>query len=345
MKKTLLYSLLCTAVCLLACNKFENVSSVIDQPMTVRASMNTSDTDVTKTSLNMSTLELTWAEGDNIRVFSDCMDPSSNYGTYWDNECIFTIDNEDAGKKTASFTYSNALSTISDLSWAGVNRFVAYYPGKRVSEKAQTILYNSWGSDKFTYIKVSLPHDQIYYSAGGPDPKLLAMRAEWTDDPKDLEFKHLFCILRLPVYNTSGSDVHLNGIRFEKEANDELAEPKKYFRQPTGNVYRDERYKKADSDNTTTQANWYTVNGQGYDYAMVYSGGISTNPLSTNSDSPSYFYLVVNENYGEGSAKSYGHIKITIIPTEGSNKSFTLDREVSDLRAGYMYTLPAINWH
>lgn len=345
MKKTLLYSLLCTAVCLLACNKFENVSSVIDQPMTVRASMNTSDTDVTKTSLNMSTLELTWAEGDNIRVFSDCMDPSSNYGTYWDNECIFTIDNEDAGKKTASFTYSNALSTISDLSWDGVNRFVAYYPGSIASGKAQVRLNSTWGSANFAYIKVSLPSDQTYYSAGGPDPKLLAMRAEWTDNPKELDFKHLFCILRLPVYNTSGSPVYLKGIRFDKEANDEGAVPKKLFRQPSGYVYRDSRYKKADGVNTDTQADWITVNGQGKDYVQVYQGGISTNPLSTDSESPSYFYLVVNENYGEGGAKSYGHIRITITPTEGAAKSFTFNSEVSDLSAGHMYTLPAIDWN
>ena len=319
MKKSIIaLGVVAMATLLLACNK-QN-PTIEKTPMTISAAIEEPDGgDATKISFDRETNQVTWADGDVVRVFaplkSDLRPASGNGRLNTFNVTSISLDG-----KTASFV----ADEVHDWEDAGQARAIygAVY-GADVFGSYQGVQARTGGGDAYM-LTATLGSFQRYSSANNPIKQLLFMTSQTVNisgtdySPlQDLRFHHKTAIVKIPVKNTGGS-ITLKDIEI------------------TGNKINGEYY--GPWVNYTTYTPFI-----GGDLSSEASSGNRTTLFSISSTLNStlrYYYIVIWPG-----TTTAGNFKIKLRDSSDNTKTFTYNGGDFTAEAGHVYKFPVIDWN
>lgn len=317
MKKTV-YAIYMIALAgmLAGCNKDNSVAE--KTPLTICASISNSVDEDTKTTFNTTNYQVTWTDGDKIKIFAPLKSASFRpFSTFNINEIT------DGGKK-ATFT------DASGNEWENAGDAVAFY-GKAYVEGKGGLSARTGGSSAY-FPTFTYPESQNY-TDGNPDTGLLLMTSNkvninGTDYTpfQNLTFSHRSAIVKIPVKNTNGSSVTLKSIQISASA--------------ASCALRGEMYgyvvNKASFDNM--ESSWRWVVDQDTNAA---NKTVTLNNINVALTSSAQDYYIVIAPAKDGSTQ--GAITVTLTDSGENSKAFTFSTSLTAV-AGKVYSFPVIDW-
>lgn len=314
----------------LGCNK----SDVPEQnnDITIKASIAEEAEDATKVDLNISTLDVSWADDEVIKMFFPGISLSKFYSFEIDDLSI------SGDGKSASFTNTDSMSSIPSDDYLG-GAVAGGYGEKEAISKPGWYLSGKIVGLRYPYYQ--------FYQAGGPKSEYLYLATNVIDRTKlsNLVFRHKSSIIHIPVIQADDEDpVTLKSIeivcdnepisgRFYGGLNANTGSAPNYALTALGTRIPNQAVSANAKGKTSIRS------GGEYGDSVILkdeSDGTIGNPLSK--DSAQHFYLVVAPG-------SHGHFTINLTAGAVTKTWSTVAKDVViSTTAGKVYHFPTLDW-